>query len=170
MKKTTIGYSIALLTYLVLGYPIGGHAESITSLQVESHFKSVKMLDGDHVTVKGRWERTNGNVTLHKPPRINTVSITCDKATMTCKEIIAELITPQEGAVFNRPQLYIDENTYKIIDWKGETICAKYSALVADFELRISVRDSLVERSWRETKAQGVTKPNPDNFENWILE
>jgi len=137
--------------------------------QIESISKDIRSIE-NYVFVKGRWKRTAGNTTLKKPPRINTVSITCDKNSMTCKEIIAELVTPAEESVFKTKQLFIDETTYKIVDWSNEIIHAKYAAPVADFELRISIKDGLAERRWRETKARGSKTSDPNIYAQWTLE
>jgi hypothetical protein len=56
--------------------------------QIMSASKSFSSID-KHVFVQGRWKRTGGNMKLNIPSRINTISITCDKNSMTCKEIIA---------------------------------------------------------------------------------
>jgi hypothetical protein len=162
--------SLALFLVLFLGWPLYLGAQCVLGPeQVESHFKSITSYE-NYVVVHGRWKRTAGNTTFHKPPRINTVFITCDKDTMTCKEIIAELVTPQEESMFDKPQLYIDENTYRVIDWTNDTVRATFGALVADFEIRISVKDRIAERHWRETKARGAKTSDARNFENWILE
>ncbi len=59
---------------------------------------------------------------------------------------------------------------YNIIDWSGDTIRAKYEGPVADIELRISVKDKVGERSYRETKSRGSEKSDPNVFQSWILE
>ena len=170
MKIMRITAAVASLFTLLLSSSVAGRGEPVlTPEQVQSHFKSITATD-NYVFVHGRWKRTAGNTTFNKPPRINTVAVTCHKKTMTCKEIIAELVTPQEVSGFEKPQLYIDENTYRVIDWTDDTIHATYGAPVGDFDLRISIRDKMAERHWRETKARGVKTSDTKNFENWVLE
>jgi hypothetical protein len=166
-----ITVAVASLFILVLSSHVAGQGKLLLAPdQVKSHFKSITATDNDYVFVHGRWKRTAGNTTLNKPPRINTVAVTCDKKIMTCKEIIAMLVTPQEEFMFEEPQLYVEETIYRVIDWANDTIRATYGAPVADFELRISVRDKMAERHWRETKAYGRDTSDAKNFENWILE
>lgn len=163
--------TIPLFTFvIVIVWSVAGWGEPLlTPEQVQSHFKSITTIN-DYVFVKGRWNRTAGNTTFHKPPRINTVYLTCDKKTMSCKETIAELLTPQEISGFEKPQLYIDENSYRILEWSNDIIRAVYLAPVANFELRISIKKKTAERYWQETKTRGVISSNANNFENWILE
>lgn len=138
--------------------------------QIESPMKNI-MSNKGYVNIQGRWKKISGNYSFGLP-RINTVNLTCEKETMTCKETIAELVSPKEEPIFNfkKPQLFIFETTYEIITWTDEIIYAKYSAPVADFELTISIKDNLAERHWRETKARGVETSNPKNYGYWILE
>lgn len=171
MKIIRSSFAIALFINLSLILVDTGHGEPvITQDIIESHFKWISS-NGNYVFVKGRWKRSGGNTTFHKPPRINTVHITCDKKAMVCKEIIAMLVTPQETSWFDKPHLLIDETSYKIVDWSvDKVIRATHAAGVADFELRISIQDEFAERHWRETKARGSNTSNPSKFENWILE
>jgi hypothetical protein len=91
---------------------------------------------------------------------------------MTCREIIAEVLTKKEAAdfKFDNPHLFVDDTTYEIITWSNDVITARYMARVADFELKISIKDKFAERRWRETKARGVETSDPKNFGQWILE
>lgn len=161
MKKLIKGF-LCLLT-LVIVFSCSG------TDKIESISKNIRSID-NYVFVQGRWKRIAGNTTLKKPPRINTVSITCDKISMTCKEIIAELVTPEEESIFKTKQLFIDETTYKIADWSNEIILAKYIAPVADFDLKISIRDGIAERRWRETKARSSETSDPNIYAQWLLE
>jgi hypothetical protein len=89
---------------------------------------------------------------------------------MTCKEIIAEVITPQEEPLFKKTQLFIADTIYKIVDWSNDIISAKYEAPVADVELRLSLRDKFAERHHRESKARGSKASDPNNYAQWVLE
>ena len=137
--------------------------------QIESPIKHFQTSDG-LVVIQGRWKKTDGN--FFRPHRINTTYITCDRSTMTCREIIAEVLTKKEAAdfKFDTPRLFVDDTTYEIITWSNDVITARYMTRVADFELKISIKDQFAERRWRETKARGVETSDPKNFGQWILE
>lgn len=119
------------------------------------------------VIVEGRWKQTasSGSNLL---ARINSAYVTCNKLSMTCEENIAVLAAPQDTPPANL--LYIVSTKYKINSWSDDIIKARYEALVADFDLRISVRDKFAERSFRETKARGSETANPNVFGHWVLE
>jgi hypothetical protein len=163
--------AVALIFALFLILPDVGQSASkiLTPDQVLSPEKSVTEYGG-YVFVLGRWKKTLGNSTFSNPPRINTVSISCNPQTMICEEIIAGLVTQHEMGSLDKPLLVSTNNSYRIIDWKNNIIRAVYAAFVADFELRISVKDKAVERRWRETKARGSETSDPKNYQNWILE
>ena len=59
---------------------------------------------------------------------------------------------------------------YRLIDWSSGVIRAKLEGYVADVELRISSKDQVAERSYRETRAHGSKTSDPTLFENWTLE
>lgn len=119
---------------------------------------------------EGRWRAL---VKKENPliPELNSVKVICNKNTMTCVESMALLFTekdkvptPMEG--FLAPQ----SNKYKVLEWTSELIRAREEAPVADIELRISLGDKSVERSFRETTARGVSTSNPNNVQHWVLE
>ena len=118
------------------------------------------------VFVQGRWKQTASSGS--KLARINTTYVICNKLSMTCEENTAALATPQDDPPANL--LYIVNITYKINEWSEDIIKARHEAPVADFELRISVRDKFAERSFRETKARGSETANPNVFGHWVLE
>jgi len=89
---------------------------------------------------------------------------------MTCLEKTAVLATPEDSPILKEKFLYILDVNYRIINWSDDIINAKYEALVADFEIRISLRDKFAERSFRETKARGSETANSNVYEHWILE
>jgi len=171
MKKA--GRTFAIISLLCLGliWPqIGQCDPSFSTDEIQSQFKTIHSA-GNHVLVTGRWKRTTGTVKLNKPPIINTTTIKCDKLNMTCSEIIAGVVTPrEEPKLFEKPYLFIEETNYKIINWSNGIINAKHEAPVADFELRISLRDNVAERKSRETKARGSSTSEPKNYESWELE
>src|SRR4030042_647866 len=143
----------------------------VVSKEVYSSPKAVTG-GGDRVVATGRWKTT---VTKSPNPRlaaINTTYISCNKQTRTCQEATAILYTPEDFPKHNNtpPFLSVLVFDFKIIDWSGDTIRAKHEAPVADVELRISVKDGVAERTFRETKARGNETSNPDIFQTWILE
>jgi hypothetical protein len=119
------------------------------------------------VIVEGRWKQTasSGHKLL---ARVNSTYITCNKLSMTCEENTAVLATPQDDPPTNL--LYIVNIKYKISEWSEAMIKARHEAPVADFDLRISVRDKFAERSVRETKARGSETADPNVFGQWVLE
>lgn len=170
MKKVGGIATVAVFLTCVLTSPTFGRAELVlTPDQIQSHLKSVSAID-NYVFMQGRWTRDGGNARGSKPPRINTVVVTCDKTTMTCNEVIAELVTPQEESMFHKPQLYINETTYRVVNWTHNTIRATYDAPAAYFELRISIRNKMAERLWYETKVHENKTSSPINFKRWILQ
>jgi hypothetical protein len=156
---------------LIFTWYIIAQAEPPLADKIRSPVKNVYSNEGkDYLSAQGRWKRTAGSVTLHNPSRINSTFITCTKDSMTCTEVTAKLVTPQEIPHFEKATLFADATTYQIVEWSNNIIHAKYLAHVADFELRISLMDKFIERRWRETKARGSTTSDPNNYEQWILE
>jgi hypothetical protein len=172
MKKAGIAFTFILFLSLLLAWFQPGQCEPPFIIdQIRSQFKSI-LSTGNQVLVKGRWKRTTGTVKLNIPPKINTTTITCDKPSLTCREIIAGAVTPeQKPGLFEKPYLFIEETSYKIINWSNDgVIIAKHESLVADFELRISLEDEFAERRWRETKAHGSNTSDSKNYGIWTLE
>jgi hypothetical protein len=136
--------------------------------EISSPTKDIRSF-GNYVSIQGRWKKTTkGN--HHKLSRINSTYITCDKQSMTCLEKTAVLATPEDYPILKEKFLYILDINYRIINWSDDIIDAKNEALVADFEIRISLRDKFAERSFRETKARGSETANPNVYEHWVLE
>jgi hypothetical protein len=134
--------------------------------EIRSPSKRIQLVDY-LVIVEGRWKQTASSGT-NVLGRINSAYVTCNKSSMICEENIAVLANPQDSHPDNF--LYVLSTKYKIISWSNDIINAKYEALVADLELRISVRDKFAERSFRETKARGSDTANPNIFGIWVLE
>ena len=171
MKKACMTFTLIALLCLGLVWPQLGQSEpSFSTDEIQSQFKSIHSA-GNQVFVTGRWKRTKGTVKLNKPPIINTTTITCDKLSMTCREIIAGVIIPrEEPKLFEEPHLFVEETNYQIINWSDGIISAKHEAPIADFELRISLKDNFAERKFRETKARDSSTSDPKNYESWELE
>jgi hypothetical protein len=159
MKKLKI-----VISWFVL---ISACSEKDQILSPLKHIGSV----GDSVFVQGRWKRTpDSSKTSIGPAQINTVYITCDKESMACEEVWAEVLTPNDAFYAKTKTLMVHELTYSIVKWSNEIIHATYTAPVADFELRISVKDAVAERHWRETKARGSDTADPNLYTHYILE
>ena len=140
--------------------------------EIKSPVKSI-YLDSEansFAKFEGRWHAL---VKKQNPliPELNSVTVICNKNTMICIESMALLFTerdkvatPMEG--FLAPQ----SNKFKVVEWTSSLIRAREEAPVADIELRISLGDKSVERSFSETTARGVTTSNPHNVQHWVLE
>ena len=143
------------------------------SREINLGFKKVSEFKG-YVVAEGHWRRMSGRTIQAKLPLLNATYIACDKQAKTCNEATAVLYTPEDtlpgAGVRTSPSLSVLVLEYKIIDWSGDVIRAKSEGREADIELRISVKDQFAERSFRETKAHGSDKSDPNIFESWILE
>ncbi len=126
---------------------------------------------GDFVVAVGRWKTIASETRYPKLALINATYIFCSKRLRTCQEAIANLYTPEDPPKDSTESfLNVFVMDYNIIDWSGDTVRAKYEALVADIELRISVKDGVAERSYRETWARGSETSDPNISQSWILE
>ena len=169
-KMIRLGFFLIVVMVFILNYCPSSQADSnLVADDVLSPSKRFVLAD-NYAFIEGRWKRTEGTSRLIRMATINTVSITCDKMSMTCRETVAQLVTPKDEPWVGKPSLFIYETTYRIIDWSDHTIYAKYSAPVADFELKISIKDKFAERRRRETKARGAETSDPNMFENCTLE
>jgi hypothetical protein len=160
MTKKVIGFIFIFLFGLIWAC---SEADKISSPP-----RDIRLID-NYVFVQGRWKKTT-KTNYHKLSRINSTYITCDKKSMTCKESTAVLITPEDEPELKLRTLYVVDHTYRIIDWSDDIINAKSEGLVADFAIRISLKDKFAERSFRETKARGSETADPNVYEHWILE
>jgi hypothetical protein len=135
---------------------------------IESPRKSIKKMD-NIISAEGRWKALQGT----KPniiSKINFTSITCDRTSMTCKEIESLLFTPKEQPLLKRNLLYNHEFVYQITDLTDDLVKAKRNPPVADVEISISLKDNFAEKSFRETKARGSETANPEMYGKWVLE
>ena len=135
---------------------------------IDSPSKDIKKVD-EFVFAEGRWKALSGT-TARIISKINFTSITCDRNSKTCKEIISYVYAPKESRIYKNSTLYSDKFTYQIIDWNNDVIKAKWDAPVADIEMTISLKDNFAEKSYRETKARGSESANPDIYGKWVLE
>ena len=98
--------------------------------------------------------------TLHIA-EINTLTVSCSKIELTCEEWIANAFPGW---------LYLHRENYKVMEWDDLRVLARSEAPVADIELRISLVDKSVERTFRGTNARRVDKTDIDGLEHWVLE
>lgn len=154
------------VTSLILFVYLLGFLPACSKDEIRSPDKRIQLYDY-LVIVEGRWKQTDssGGKLL---ARINSAYVICNKLSMTCEENTAVLATPQDAPPANL--VYIVNIKYKINEWSDGIIKARHEAPVADFELRISLRDKSAERSFRETKARGSETGNPNIFGHWVLE
>ncbi|MCF7917161.1 MAG: membrane lipoprotein lipid attachment site-containing protein [Candidatus Omnitrophica bacterium] len=124
---------------------------------------------GDLMIAEGRWAVVDQKSSNSLIPKINSVSITCDKTKMTCSELQAKLFTPEDFSDLNHNLLYPEQFFYKVLEWEEGIIIAVRKAPVADIRLRISIPDGVVEKSFRETKARGSETADPTIHANWVL-
>ena len=143
------------------------------SREIHLGLKEVTEVKG-YIVAEGHWRRMVGKTITAKLPLENSTYIVCDRQTRKCNEATAVLYTPEDtlpgAGIRISPSLSVLVLEYKIIDWSDGVIRAKCEGFEADIELRISVKDQFAERSFRETKARGNDKSDPNIFESWILE
>jgi hypothetical protein len=122
-----------------------------------------------HVSFEGRWKAISQQQTDMLPP-INTAIGHCSKKTFACSETIALYYRKNDRTPSGDPYLYLQTHDYRIVEWTPTRITAREEAPVADIEIRISLADSSIERSAKETTARGSTSANPNITRHWILE
>jgi hypothetical protein len=127
--------------------------------------------DKGFVRFEGRWRTvSNSGSETAGIPRLNTAEGLCIRATMSCSENIAKLYNPSEWPGRPNGFLRVANTEFKVIEWSPARVVARYEAPVADIELRISLMDHSVERSFRETKARGSESANSKIARHWVLE
>jgi len=136
--------------------------------EIRSPLRKVNVEDS-YVTFEGRW-RSIAQTGSIKLPRLNTVSGICDRETRTCQENIARLYGKGEWLANSPGYLSVTNLEFRVIEWSSARIVARYEAPVADFELRVSLPDRSVERSFRETKARGSETADSKIAGHWVLE
>ena len=141
--------------------------------QIVTPPKTIKRVD-QVVFVKGKWKEYAGNQKLdrNKPPLIHAVSITCDKDTMICREVIAGIVQTEDHRSNGRTAfLNIEEKDYRIGQWSDDIIVAKHiESDDSKFEIRISLKDETAERYFTETKPRACAVCDPEGFEWWVME
>lgn len=136
---------------------------------IRSPKKNIQKVN-EFVFVEGRWKAVSVTTVVGKISGINFTSITCDLKNKTCSEIVSLVQNPKENNLYTKPMLYSIKIIYQITDYTNDIIKAKWDAPVADVEIKISLKDSFAERSYRETKARGSETSNPNIYGKWVLE
>ena len=136
--------------------------------EVESPLRKVNV-EANYVTFEGRW-RAIARTGSTRMPRLNTISGICVRETRTCQENIARLYEKGEWSANGPGYLSVSSLEFRVIEWSSANIVARYEAPVADFEIRISLSDRSVERSFRETRARGSDTADPKITWHWVLE
>jgi hypothetical protein len=136
--------------------------------QIQSPLRKVNV-DDRFVTFEGRW-LTISQTGSTKIPKLNTISGICIRQNKTCEERLANLFGKGEWSANGPGYLSVTTTEFQIIEWSSDRIVARYEAPVADVELRISLADRSVERSFRETKARGSDTADPKIAVHWVLE
>ncbi|MBI4231619.1 hypothetical protein HY605_00180 [Candidatus Peregrinibacteria bacterium] len=137
---------------------------------VESPSKSFQILEDGNVYLEGRWKQIGSTSSHRIIPKHNSVVILCDKKSGLCTENQALLVTKKDNPVTPSILLYPEQNSYIISEWSNTVIKAERKPRAADVEIRISLVDKSVEKSFRETQARGSDTANPNIVGNWILE
>lgn len=174
MQIKTNSLLIISVFFLFVLFTNSAHCRELRDIdQIFTDLKSITITK-NYVLVKGRWKKyaENKKADMNKPPRVNTVSITCNKNTMICFEAIAGIVTPKDHKMGGSSTfLKIEEINYRILKWSNDIIVAKNAeSRVSDFILRISLQDKTAERYRGETKARGCESCDPEIFERWIIE
>lgn len=115
----------------------------------------------DSLLFSGRWKQTDSVKSTSHMAEINTLTVSCSKIELTCEEWIANAFPEW---------LYLHREVYTVMEWDDLRVLARSEAPVADIELRISLVDKSVERTFRGTNARRVDKTDIDGLEQWVLE
>lgn len=164
LKIKILGVCLILLFCLILPVSSCSQSDEIRSLPKNVYISEAN----DYVSFEGRWKKIS-ETGATKIPKINGVECNCFRERLICKEYIAKLYLPNDNNPYVKNILYPQLVEYRIIEWSPILIRAINEAPVADFELRISIPDKNVERSYRETKSRGSDTANPDIAGHWIL-
>ena len=135
---------------------------------IKSLPKNFQILNGK-VYIEGKWKELASTAHYKIIPKYNSVSIICSRETSVCIENQALLITKNDNAIVPYNFLYPEQFTYNVTEWSDTVVKAERNPLVADVEIRISLVDKSVEKSFRETQARGSNSANSNIVGNWIL-
>jgi hypothetical protein len=132
--------------------------------------KGVTPLGPNVIVAEGHWRQTKwaGLIAI---PAINAVHIECIKHESVCREIRADLFTSLDEHRFPPSRLIVhNPQEFRVLSWSDGSVVARDEAPVADVDLRISTKDGVVEKSYRETKARGSQTADPNIWRMYVLE
>jgi len=141
------------------------------SLSIRSDNMSVQENEThDFVLVGGRW-KVASDPNRNSLPVVNTVEVTCQKESRTCREIIAVVYSNLDAANLKASGnwLTVFSMDFKIIRWTDTTVQAVAEPRAADIEILISLEHKAAERTTRETDARGA-KGASAAAGKWVLE
>lgn len=85
-KMNRLGFFLIVVMVFILSYCPSSQSDSnLVANDVRSSSKRLVLVD-NYAFIEGRWKRTEGASKLMRMATINTVSITCDKMSMTCRD------------------------------------------------------------------------------------
>ncbi len=124
----------------------------------------------DFVLVRGRW-KVASDPNRNSLPVANSVEVTCQKETATCREVIAVVYSnlDPKGIRVSGNWLTVFSMDFKIIRWTDTTVQAVAAPRAADIEILISLEHKAAESTTRETEARGA-KGASAAPEKWVLE
>jgi hypothetical protein len=126
---------------------------------------------GRNISIEGKWRSIALRPSL-LVPRVNAVSIYCDRRALSCRQIVAKLIQKADdplGSV-DRRHLFLMEQEFRVLEWSESVVVARANPRAADIELRISLKDLAVELTVRETGARGAIGSDPNLVGHWVLD
>jgi hypothetical protein len=141
------------------------------SLSIRSDSISIQEDEArDVVFVRGRWKVTS-DPDRNALPVVNTVDVTCQKETRTCREVIAGVYSNLDAANLKTASswLTIFSMNFEIIRWTDSTVQAVARPSAADIDILISLEHKTAERTARETGTRGA-KGASAVPEKWMLE
>ncbi len=128
---------------------------------VRSHPKSV-MMDGNGAYFAGRWITADMRVNII--PKVNNTNCNCNRSSMKCREVTAMLY----NATLPSEYLDAEEINYDVIEWSESHIRGVAELPVVDIEIRISLPDQKVEKTYKKPVAAG--SDHPEFSKSYILE
>ena len=136
--------------------------------EIQSPWRKINF-EQNYVMFEGRW-RSIAQTSSKKLTKLNTVSAECYRETKTCQEHIARLYGKGEWAPYSGGYLSVTTLEFRVIEWSKARIVARHEAPGADCEIRVSLSDRSVERSFHETKARGSDTAETKIAGQWVLE
>ena len=131
--------------------------------------REVKVED-EFLTASGRWVETGERRLPAIMTEANTVTLECDRDTMTCVEAIAMLIGPEDGLGGQPGGLHSILFRHVVTEWTEESLVAEAETRASDITLVVDLASGTARRSSQETSARGATVTGPPHTTKWVLE